>query len=1611
MSNRLTTWELKAVDNLPDLIGRMQKIVDLMQQQAALSASSSSAIQGQLSNLSSSYNNLQKQMQGVTTVQQQQVTATNQQAAATRQMQQQYESLRSTAVSLTAIMAGVFSASKAKEFLSEVIDANTRVNLFSKSLEAMLKNKQLAEEVSAYALDLAQRSPLKVEQIMEVTQRLIAMGAEGNKITTYLEMLGEISSVVGTQKLPLIAKALLDVQNKQKLYAQEVRQFTDNGVPLYQLLADSMDLPIKKVKQMAEQHEISFAQVEKALLDATKQGGIYYGSQARNAEELGGKLSNLSDVVFLAKAKFGEFIKEGLGNAITATSNFIKSITATDAAMERTINAVKAVTAAVVTYVAATRGAALAMAAWELITKAVTIAYGTAQLAIRSLTAMQNVQTASTLAATTAARTFWAVLAANPLGLVIAAVGIATTAYYTWRATTAEMSKAQEAMNEKIRGSIAPMELARVGFMNLAKEVLNGSMNAEQKYNALEKLRKQYPGLLKEVSDLATAEKWLSLNGVEVNTNLEYRNRKFEELKEKYPLQLKGIDNLADAEKKLSALMRQVNNDFQIRIKLLENEVRTEINNEAAIAAVREKVKLEGQLATAKGVTYEVTIDGGAREVASEKKVIEEKIKNLDITIKKTQQYNQNIAYQSERLTTQINEDWTAKTKERIDKEADADDDANKEKKAKAILTAKQIAVALGEIQQVTLEDQIKLIEAQKKLDIERVNHSKLTKEQAIAAIKAIGEKAEADTLQLIYNNRIKIEAVEMQHKDKVVKISAETVKSKKKDEKELLEYIRNSQKEEQKLIEETSDIQKKSRAENMQLMLSYLGSLGGAFQDVARIGKKVIDDIDLIGGGALTLAKQQHESAVVNAQAAETIFGQVSKQATDANLKVAETGKNLAGVEAAASTATLGIALMAFDVMKNVVVAINQSIIETNNAIIQAYETVKQANTEFYNTIIKNSEEAFGIELENFRGTSEQRNQIIEDHYAKQKEYAEGRELVNLEATRAQQILELDNQLKANLWGNAAKDLANIEAAYYNAQAFEEQMRQEKFQREVDNARQIRDAKIAAIQEEFEKYKDLKEAEIDLAQEAADAKIDALNLELDRLKDNYNQQVDAVKDAYAQQLDALKQKQSEEETALRATYDLKQQLLEQGTNDEIEAIAILDRTRNEALERYRIAEVDKLIATRDRILATLTNEDEKRQITEEYDRKIKGVHDEVEEAKLDKTKGISLATKQLRTEEKDESIRLKGEEKTEIQRLDDEYQVKFKDLANERDKKLSDMAADNKTRETELKGEIKRIQTELSDEIKKIKDEIANKDKQANDFMTYENQKYRNFVIESNQAMLESQKQMAIAQIKAEIAILKGKRNIFNSGRINAAIGDMENAIRELEGIGAGAVNLGDAFSNSIKGQFIAQNKSNKTPFNSDTMQVVTEAYDRAGNAIALTYTDEDREFVAYDKSGNAFKVRNATGFVEKTGEKFFAGTPYIEGIGYPDGRDTVPAMVNKGERVMQTHLNELIGGREVSNEALAAKALFADRVLGKVADIRGMLRRDTFLAPLPSYMLQGSSGASDLDALAAQIVEAINKPSVSINVTPRGLSVREKGQRQQNETYYENTGYNRKW
>lgn len=858
------------------------------------------------------------------------------------------------------------------------------------------------------------------------------------------------------------------------------------------------------------------------------------------------------------------------------------------------------------------------------------------------------------------------------------------------------------------------------------------------------------------------------------------------------------------------------------------------------------------------------------------------------------------------------------------------DKDANDKKKKAAAVSANEIQQIQLETLEKTYENQLKIIDNNAQVEIDKINkqvqNKKIAHEQGEKLIQAVLQKAANDRLGVEAEHNGKIEALTKKLQDsvaeinlkagkEVIKINAETVKKIVDGKMELGDYEKIIATERLKIEKDLAEKVEKIHEDTAKIIKA---TREGEIKFAQEALEKFVGQHSQIGGAALKAWDDYKNSVTATAEATQSVnaaqanLNALVNSGTASVIDIANAEKDLtkarqeqskAGIEAAQMNLNLA------STIANVAEAIKNSLVEevikAYNLMSEAIARTRQVVVEFYSTAIALNQESLAMELEDFTGTWEEKERIMTAYFNRERELMGARDRADAEMAFQQNVLAITSDTTAKIAGAwdiskgplGPKALLNVlmsfkehnaqlNAAAYEREAYEEQLRQQRIQQEIDAARQIRDAKLESLAQEMAAFEESKRKEMEIVNAVSDDK-------------NMRLQGDDV-------------------------YRAK--LLAEGEAREIAALqAARDRELQRAVESGATAE-------------------ELAQIKLGFENLITETHIKYQDVMYNKDEAIKLAQKQL--------------------------------------------------------------EAQTTAQINALKDEVAAKDAQVNDAMTFENQKYRNFVIESNRAMLESQKAMAIAQLRAEIAILKGKRNIFNSGRINAAIGDIEGAIRELEGVGATPVELGDAFADRIKSGFIAQNKNNKTPFNSDTMQAVTEAFDRSGNVITLTYTDEDREFVAYDKSGNAFKLRNAYGLAEKTGEKFFKGSEWVDGIGYPEGIDTVPAWLTKGERVLPTSLNEKLGP-QVSNEELVKSYLKLDELKQKFGSVRieefGLLNFDT------GNRVGNVMDVRVLEKKMDELIDVINsKPGYQINVDANHITVGEIGRNEQHITYYEDI-YNR--
>lgn len=166
------------------------------------------------------------------------------------------------------------------------------------AFETMLGSKDKAGALMKDLIELNKNTPFELKDLLEQTKLLKGFGLENEKLIPTIKMLGDIASGVGKEKLPLIALALGQVKTAGRLTGNELRQFTENGIPLLEELSKIMGMTASDIKDSMEKKgglKPTFEQVEQALKNLTGQGGRFYDLANKLNKTFSGRVSNIKD--------------------------------------------------------------------------------------------------------------------------------------------------------------------------------------------------------------------------------------------------------------------------------------------------------------------------------------------------------------------------------------------------------------------------------------------------------------------------------------------------------------------------------------------------------------------------------------------------------------------------------------------------------------------------------------------------------------------------------------------------------------------------------------------------------------------------------------------------------------------------------------------------------------------------------------------------------------------------------------------------------------------------------------------------------------------------------------------------------------------------------------------------------------------------------------------------------------------------------------------------------------------------------------------------------------------------------------------------------------------
>ena len=199
-------------------------------------------------------------------------------------------------------IATVFSAQAIVGYINKMIKVRGEMELQQRSLQAILQDKDKANEVWQKTIDLAVRSPFRINQLVSYTKQLAAYRVEANKLYDTNKMLADVSAGLGVDMQRLIL-AFGQVKAANFLRGTELRQFTEAGIPMLDELAklytkmEGTLVTSGEVFDRISKRMVLFEDVEKVFERMTAAGGTFYRMQEIQSETLKGQISNLKDSV------------------------------------------------------------------------------------------------------------------------------------------------------------------------------------------------------------------------------------------------------------------------------------------------------------------------------------------------------------------------------------------------------------------------------------------------------------------------------------------------------------------------------------------------------------------------------------------------------------------------------------------------------------------------------------------------------------------------------------------------------------------------------------------------------------------------------------------------------------------------------------------------------------------------------------------------------------------------------------------------------------------------------------------------------------------------------------------------------------------------------------------------------------------------------------------------------------------------------------------------------------------------------------------------------------------------------------------------------------------
>ena len=203
-----------------------------------------------------------------------------------------------------------FSLRQVTNFLRNIRAVTAEFEMQRVALGGIIQDSDKASELFRQIKAAAIKSPFEIKDLVSYTKQLSAYRIETDQLFETTQRLADVSSGLGVD-MGRIILAYGQVRAASVLRGQELRQFTEAGIPLVELLAEKFSQLSGRMVNTAEvfdlisKRAVSFKMIKEIFEDMTNAGGMFYKMQEKQAETLQGKWMNLKDSVSIMYDEIG----------------------------------------------------------------------------------------------------------------------------------------------------------------------------------------------------------------------------------------------------------------------------------------------------------------------------------------------------------------------------------------------------------------------------------------------------------------------------------------------------------------------------------------------------------------------------------------------------------------------------------------------------------------------------------------------------------------------------------------------------------------------------------------------------------------------------------------------------------------------------------------------------------------------------------------------------------------------------------------------------------------------------------------------------------------------------------------------------------------------------------------------------------------------------------------------------------------------------------------------------------------------------------------------------------------------------------------------------------